>query len=324
MGYGDDLPLDLPGEMTDEDWAAIAGLGGGYNLDTPPPSNGGDAGLLPTSSTALDWYRDSDPSQWGLPNAPEPFDVAGNYYDDRSFEDLFPASPSMSLDTSISPVGSTGVGSDRKPSESGVQGYTKMDPATQRKSDDYFAKTFDPETGALKQEDPWWKKGLKAVFGPEQKQYDKYGREIPRSPSSSLAGLASGAASSAADSRAKEAALALQRDQTNASLYSTQQNAMLRSGEIEMMRKRLLNAQRSKALYTMNNPRATPEQKAAAQQTLATLDQQLTSPLVIGKPTPTAMPTRPWWETALALAGLTGQGANAVNYQLAQKSKGQD
>lgn len=189
---------------------------------------------------------------------------------------------------------------------------------------------FDPETGAygpaevkgpaygpaeVKGPSGWSKFGsaVKDFLIPPT-QYDKNGKPIQTSPSSSLGGMAAGAASGAASGRLDEAKLALQRDQTNASLYGTNQNATLRAGEIEMMRKRLLNAQRAKAQNILRSPNYTAAQKAEAQQTLDTLDQQLTSPLVLPKPGATTLPTQPWWEKALATAGLLGTGGDAARY----------
>lgn len=326
MGYGDDFPpVDAPGEMTDEDWMALAGLGDSFNGDTSP---GGGDGLLHPSSTSLDWMGEPGGID-SLRDAPASYDIASNYYDDSPMpwepgQDNVPFS--ARLDPSLSSVGTTGVGSERKTSESGVQGYSRMDPASQRYSDANPAGGhLDPETGqwvsGTQPEKPFWQKALSFLGLDGKPELDRNGRPIQRSPSSSLAGIAAGAADKSASGRLDEAKLALQRDQTEASRYATQQNAQLRAGEIEMMRKRLLNAQRSKALYMLNSPTATPAQKAAAQTTLDTLDQQLTSPLMVGKPALTPMPTRPWWETALATAGLVGTGANATNYTLAPKSQ---
>lgn len=176
--------------------------------------------------------------------------------------------------------------------------------------------TYNPETGEMEKDPSWASKAGKFIsnlFKPEP-QYDKNGRRLPTSPSSSPAGIMSGAAQSAAQNRLAEAKLSLEREANQNQTYATQQSAQLRAAEIEMMRKRLLNAKRAAAQNTLRNPYATDASKAAARETLAALEQQFapTSALMVKPPAPVPMPTRPWWETALASAGLAGQGIGAV------------
>jgi len=320
-------PFDVPSEMTAEDWAAIAGLGQSFNGDTPPYDpymGGGDfAGVGGYTPMTPEEQRISDQAYWddlfGGGGADDGWSPGGP----NAGDDLTPSldtEPSALLPTSRSFLSEDNTKAEL-PSVTGSISDQYGDP----KSPYYLGQTlpaggFDPETGAygpaeVKGPSGWSKFGsaVKDFLIPPT-QYDKNGKPIQTSTSSSLGGMAAGAASGAASGRLDEAKLALQRDQTNASLYGTNQNATLRAGEIEMMRKRLLNAQRAKAQNILRSPNYTAAQKAEAQQTLDTLDQQLTSPLVLPKPGATTLPTQPWWEKALATAGLLGTGGDAARY----------